>query len=69
MTYEEAQDIHSSPMWEKVCSELDLWIASESLKLRNCTIDQVKAIQQTIRDFEKVKALPDLVKDREATVG
>ena len=64
MNYEEAQEISSSGIWEKVCKELDAWIIMETERLKNCTSDQLETIQQTIRDNEKVKALPKIVKER-----
>jgi hypothetical protein len=64
MNYEEAQEVSSSGIWEKVCAELDAWINLELGRLRNCSLEQVAGIQQTIRDYEKVKQLPQIVKDR-----
>jgi hypothetical protein len=63
MNYEEAAEVNSSGVWTNVCKVLDEWIAAELNKLKSCNIEQVASIQQTIRDFEKVKNLPSIVKD------
>ena len=65
MTYEEASEVNSSGVWSNVCKELDAWIDNELQRLKNCSAEQVAAIQQTIRDYEKVKQLPLIVKDRQ----
>lgn len=65
MTYEDAQEINSSQIWEKVCLELDVWIANEMSVLRNCTPEKLTMIQDTIRAYERVKMLPQIVKDKE----
>lgn len=64
MDYESAQEISSSQIWEKVCKELDDWITIEMDKLRNCSPDVLPHIQATIRNYENVKRLPQIVKER-----
>jgi hypothetical protein len=64
MQYEDAQEINSSQIWEKICVELDSWIANEMSVLKNCTQDRLPLVQQTIRDYERVKMLPQIVKER-----
>lgn len=64
MTYEEAIEVNSSATWDKVCKELDAWIAIETERLKNCNPEQLPSIQQTIRDYERVKLMPQIVKDR-----
>ena len=65
MNIEKAKAIRSSANWEEVQKELDAWISTELRKMRECTEDQLVTIQTTIRAFEKVKLLPDIVIGRE----
>ena len=65
MEREKAQEISSSILWTEICKELDLWIDAEIRKLVSCMPEAVIGHQQTIRDFQRVKALPQIVQDRE----
>lgn len=65
MQIEKAKAIRSSTHWEEVLRELDMWISTELQKTRNCSSDQLVVIQTTIKAFEKVKLLPDIVIGRE----
>jgi len=62
---EQASEVSSSGVWQNVCEELDLWIKNEMEKLKSCPLDQVANIQQAIRNYERVKQLPQIVKDKE----
>jgi hypothetical protein len=64
MEYEKAQEISSSSNWEEICKELDTWIQAELNKLKTCMPEDLPKIQQTIRDYERVKNLPRIVTDR-----
>ena len=66
MNWEEASEVSTSAIWDKICKELDGWIDFEMAKLRNCAPQQLEGIQQTIRNYERVKNLPQIVKDRVA---
>ena len=63
MNYEEAQEISSSGIWDKVCKELDRWIEVELDKLKYCVPEQLTILQNTISTLEKVKRMPSIVKD------
>ena len=65
MEYEQAQDLNSSPMWASVTREIDSWIEMEKRKLCNCSLEQLSSIQVTIRAYERMKALPNIIKERE----
>ena len=65
MNPEQASEVSSSGVWQNVCEELDLWIKNEMEKLKGCPLDQVANIQQAIRNYERVKQLPQIVKDKE----
>lgn len=65
MNPEQASEVSSSGVWQNVCEELDLWIKNEMEKLKSCPLDQVANIQQAIRNYERVKQLPQIVKDKE----
>jgi len=66
MNVEKAQEISSSSNWVSIVEELDFWIKSEELKLRQCVPEQLVKIQMTIDVLEKVKKLPEIVIDRES---
>jgi len=66
MNYEQAQDLNSSPMWENIKAELDLWISAKEQELRRCRPEQLRELQVAIEALEAVKNLPEIVKDRVA---
>jgi len=66
MNIEKARAIRSSNHWDDVLKELDIWTSIELQKMRNCSSDQLVVIQTTIKAFEKVKLLPDIVIGRDS---
>jgi hypothetical protein len=66
MTPEQAKELKHTVLWEGFCQEIDRFIEFEMTKLRVCTTDELREIQARIRVYENVKAIPDVVIDREA---
>jgi hypothetical protein len=65
MDIEKAKEIHSSVLWEQVCTEVDVRIKSLESKLRTCTPAELEKVQLEIQIWEKVKRLPQDVIERE----
>ena len=65
MTYEQAQDMNSSPLWEAAQKELDKWIQAEMDKLCSCSPERLTVLQNTIACYKRCKELPAIVKGRE----
>jgi len=62
---EKAKEIHSSVLWEQVCSEIDVRLKALESRLRTCTPLELERLQLEIQVWEKVKRLPQDVIERE----
>jgi len=65
MNVEQAKEIHSSVLWERICAEVDNRIKGLELRLRSCAVSDLEKIQLEIQLWEKVKRLPLDVIERE----
>jgi hypothetical protein len=65
MNIEKAKEIHSSVLWEQVCTEVDVRLKALESRLRTCTPSELERIQLEIQIWEKVKRLPSDVIERE----
>ena len=65
MDIEQAKALRSSTQWLEIVKEIQREIDAEITKLYTCSSDQLATIQARISAFEKIKALPQNVVDRE----
>ena len=65
MSFEEAQAVANSNIWEYVIRELDYRIDMYEKQLRTCGQEDFRELQIKIQGFEELKRLPSDVKGRE----
>ncbi len=65
MSFEQAQELDNSTLWENVVNELDYRIACQEAKFRGCKPEDLKEVQNVINTLELLKRLPSDVKGRE----
>lgn len=66
MSIEQAKELQSSLMWGSVVEELDRKIHYITQKLKNCSPEELKALQLEIGCYESLKQLPLDVIDRDS---
>lgn len=65
MDIETARSIRQSDQWTAIKAELDRWKEDSYEIMKNCTPEQLPALQAEVKAYEKMKNLPDIVIDRE----
>ncbi len=65
MDLETAKAVKHSAHWTHIEAELDSWKVSAYETMKNCTPEQLPALQAEVKAYEKVKNLPQIVIDRE----
>ncbi len=65
MKIEDAKVIKHSSHWRAVEEELDNWTQGTYEKMKNCTPEELQGLQATVKAYQEVKRLPQIVIDRE----
>jgi hypothetical protein len=65
MTSERAKELQQLQIWGEFASELDSLIATETIKLLNCTPEGLYRIQEKIGALRFIKELPRHIADRD----
>jgi len=66
MDMQEAKDLKSSMLWQRLEEEIDKKILYESMKLRSCSPDELGVIQACIKGLESAKRIPDNIIESES---
>lgn len=59
MTNDEALEFNKNPQWLEVRSEIDKMIAENTALLMECKPEEIKGLQQRIKDLQLMTRLPN----------